>query len=121
MSMVGNAKIFGDTIQNFTANDFRRVELKCQLAGGADHQAAMQLLREKLSAVPNVLENPKVQVEILEFTLVGPILAVRPFCHNDHYWQVYFDSNRIIRESLAAAGFPAPMPAQMVMVQNVAS
>ncbi len=121
MTMVGNAKIFGDTIQNFTKNDFRRVELKCQLAGGADHVAAMQLLRAKLSAVPNVLADPQVQVEILEFTLVGPVLAVRPFCHNAHYWQVYFDGNRTIREALAGAGFPAPMPAQLVMVHSQAA
>ncbi len=120
LTMIGNAKIFGDTIQNYTVNDFRRVELKCQLAGGADHVAAMQLLREKLATVPNVLEQPKVEVEILEFTLVGPVLAVRPFCHNNHYWQVYFDGNRMIRESLAAAGFPAPMPAQLVLLQNPA-
>lgn len=118
MTMVGNAKIFNDTIQNFTINDYRRVELKCQLAGSADHVAAMKLLREKLAAVPNVLATPAVDVEILEFTLVGPVLAVRPYCHNDNYWQVYFDGNRTIRETLASAGFPAPMPAQLVMVQN---
>lgn len=118
LTLVGNAKIFGDTIQNYSANDFRRVELKCQLAGSADHVAAMQLLRDKLAAMPNVLTKPAVEVEILEFNLVGPVLAVRPFCHNDHYWQVYFDGNRTIRESLVAAGFPAPMPAQMVLVQN---
>ncbi len=120
MSLVGNAKIFGDTIQNYTTNDFRRVELKCQLAGGANHVAAMQLLRDKLSALPNVLAEPQVEVEILEFTLVGPVLAVRPFCHNDHYWQVYFDGNRTIREALATAGFPAPMPAQLVMLEKPA-
>lgn len=118
LTLIGNAKIFGDTIQNFSVNDYRRVELKCQLAGGADHVAAMQLLRTMLSEVPNVVQTPAVEVEILDFNLVGPVLAVRPFCHNDHYWQVYFDGNRVIRESLQAAGFPAPMPAQMVMVQN---
>ena len=118
MTMVGNAKIFSDNIQNFTANPFRRVELKCQLAGGADHVAAMKLLRETLAKVPNVLAEPAVDVEILEFTLVGPVLAVRPYCHNDHYWQVYFDGNRTIREALAAANFPAPMPAQMIVMQN---
>jgi len=121
LTLVGNAKIFGDSIQNFTVNDFRRVELKCQLAGSADHLAAMQLLREKLAELPNVLSEPKVEVDILEFNLVGPVLAVRPFCHNDHYWQVYFDGNRTMRESLAAAGFPAPMPAQAVLVQNPAA
>ncbi|THF54887.1 mechanosensitive ion channel family protein [Pseudothauera rhizosphaerae] len=119
-TIIGNGKIFGDTIQNFTANPYRRVELKIQLAGNADHVAAAQLLREKLLEVPNVLPEPAPEVEILDFTLVGPILAVRPFCHNDHYWQVYFDGNRLIREALAAAGFPAPTPSQVVIVQQPA-
>jgi small conductance mechanosensitive channel len=118
LTLMGNGKIFSDIIQNYTHNPFRRVELKCQLAGSADHIAAMQLLREKLAGVPNVLAEPAVEVEILEFNLVGPVLAVRPFCHNDHYWQVYFDGNRTIREELSEAGFPAPMPAQMVLVHN---
>lgn len=85
-------------------------------SGAADHRAAMQLLREKVAAIPNVLAEPKVDVEILDFTLVGPVLAVRPYCHNDNYWQVYFETNRIIRESLADAGFLSPMPAQNVIL-----
>ncbi|ATE61463.1 mechanosensitive ion channel family protein [Thauera sinica] len=121
LTMVGNGKIFSDTIQNFSANAYRRVELKCQLAGSADHVAAMALLREKLAEVPNVLAEPAPEVEILDFNLVGPVLAVRPFCHNNHYWQVYFDGNRVIREALAAAGFPAPMPAQAVIVQQASN
>lgn len=119
-TIIGNNKIFSDTIQNFTANPFRRVDLKCQLAGSADHQAAMALLREKIATIPNVLPTPAVDVEILDFTLVGPVLAVRPYCHNDHYWQVYFDTNKMIREALGAAGFPAPMPAQSVIVTQAA-
>lgn len=118
-TIVGNNKVFSDNIQNFTVNPFRRVDLKCQLAGTADHQAAMALLREKVALIPNVLPEPKVDVEILEFNLVGPVLAVRPYCHNDNYWQVYFDTNRVIREALAEAGFPAPMPAQNVIVTQM--
>ncbi len=47
-------------------------------------------------------------VEILTFTPMGPVLAVRPYCNNAHYWQVYFDANRVIRETFGEAGFPAP-------------
>ncbi len=36
------------------------------------------------------------------------VLAVRPYCHTDHYWQVYFDTNKVIRESFGSAGFPVP-------------
>jgi small conductance mechanosensitive channel len=115
-TIVGNNKIFSDTIQNFSVNPFRRVDLKCQLSGAADHKAAMALLREKIATIQNVLPEPKVDVEIIDFNLVGPVLAVRPYCHNDNYWQVYFDTNKMIREALGEAGFPAPMPAQNVIV-----
>ena len=115
LTIVGNNKLFADNIQNFSANPYRRVELKCQLAGNADHVAAMELLRTSMAAIANVVKTPAPEVEILEFNLVGPVLAVRPYCHTDHYWQVYFDGNRVIREALAAAGFPAPMPAQLML------
>ena len=57
-TVIGNNKIFGDNIQNFVTNPFRRVELKCQLSGAADHRAAIALLREKIAALPNVLATP---------------------------------------------------------------
>lgn len=120
MTLVGNNKIFSDNIQNFTHNPYRRVELKAQLSGAADWQAAAAVLKQRIAAVPNVLSDPPVDVEILEFNLVGPVLAVRPYCHNDAYWQVYFDTNRTIKEALGT-DFPAPMPAQTVIVQQSAN
>jgi small conductance mechanosensitive channel len=48
LTIIGNNKIFGDNIQNYSHNAFRRVELKCQLAGSADHVAAMELLRARI-------------------------------------------------------------------------
>jgi len=120
LTLVGNNKIFGDTIQNFTHNTFRRVDLKAQLSGAADYAAAVAVLKQRIAAIPNVLSDPPVDVEILEFNLVGPVLAVRPYCHNDNYWQVYFDTNRTIKEALGT-DFPAPMPAQTVIVQQSAN
>lgn len=105
-TFVGNGKVFGDTIQNFTANPFRRVERTAQLAHEADHKKAIELLKARLATIPNVLTNPAPDVTVLDFTLAGPVLAVRPYCHNDHYWQVYFDTNDAIRDELGKAGFP---------------
>ena len=36
MTIVGNGKIFGDTIQNYSALAVRRVDRQAQLAGGVD-------------------------------------------------------------------------------------
>jgi small conductance mechanosensitive channel len=107
-SIVGNNKIFADTIQNFSVNPYRRVDLKAQLNHSVDHNAAIWLLKERLAKIPNVNTQPAPDVEILEFNLAGPVLAVRPYCHTDHYWQVYFDTNRAIRETFGEAGYPVP-------------
>lgn len=104
---VGNAKIMGGTIKNFSINEYRRVDLAAQLDGSVDHNKAMALLREGLPKIANVVATPAPDVHILSFTEFGPVLCVRPYCNNAHYWQVYFDTNKLIKESFGAAGFPA--------------
>jgi len=118
-TIVGNAKIFGDVIQNFSTNPYRRVELTAQLAHGVDVHAAMALLKQALAGIPNVITNPAPDVEILTFNLAGPVLAVRPFCNNKNYWQVYFDTNRLIKDTFTAAGYA--VPEQHYMVRGTAA
>jgi small conductance mechanosensitive channel len=86
----------------------RRVELAAQLYHSVDPEGAIKLLREHLARIPDVATTPAPEVEILQFTAAGPVLAVRPCCNNDAYWQVYFDTNRAIRETFSSAGYPAP-------------
>jgi small conductance mechanosensitive channel len=107
-TILGNNAVFSGTIRNFSHNPHRRVDLVAQLAHSVDPAAAVALLQERLAAIPNVVADPAPVVEILEFNLAGPVLAVRPFVNNEHYWQVYFDTNRVIRESFGEAGFPVP-------------
>jgi small conductance mechanosensitive channel len=101
-TIVGNSKILGDTIQNFSNTTYRRVDLKCQLPNTANHDAAIALLKQRISAIPNVLTAPPVEVSILEASPAGPVLAVRPYCNNDHYWQVYFDTNAVLNNLLVS-------------------
>ena len=105
-TIVGNGKIMGSDIKNYSSNPYRRVELVAQLAGSADAHQAIALLKEAVSKVANISKAPAVDVEILEFNEFGPKLAVRPYCHTAHYWQVYFDTNKTIADTLGAAGFP---------------
>ncbi len=117
--IVGNSKVFADNIINYTTNPYRRVELKAQLSHEVAPQDAMARLRQRLKEIPNVLAEPAPEVDILEFNLAGPVLAVRPFCHNNDYWQVYFDTNRAIHEVCATAGYPVPSTHQVIMHQPI--
>ncbi|MCC7499779.1 MAG: mechanosensitive ion channel family protein [Bryobacterales bacterium] len=113
-TFVGNNKIFSDNIQNFTENPYRRVELTAQISGAANPSLAISHLKDRLKQIPNVAATPEPDVIIQSFTPFGPVLAVRPYCHNDHYWQVYFDGNMAIREVLGSGAFPgATYPVMM--------
>ena len=107
-TIVGNSRALADTIQNYSANPYRRVELTAQLNPGVDHRDAITRLKDRLARIPNVLTSPAPGVEVLTFNFAGPVLAVRPYCHNDHYWQVYFDTNKTIRETFGQAAYPVP-------------
>lgn len=115
-TFVGNSKIFNDNIQNFSANPYRRVDLVAQLNHSVDPNQAINLLKQGLNRIPNVVTAPAPDVEILQFTPMGPVLAVRPYTNNQNYWQVYFDTNRLIRNTFGEAGFPAP--GQFVFLKN---
>lgn len=114
-SIVGNNKIFSDNIQNYTANAYRRVDLTAQLSSSTDPKQAEALLREAISKIPNVLTTPAIDIAITEINLIGTVLTVRPYTHNDNYWQVYFDTNFVIQDTLKKAGFVAPAPTQHII------
>ncbi len=103
---VGNGKILSGTVQNFSANPTRRVDLTAQLHYSVDIEDAIARLKQKLAAIPNDAVSPAPDVEILSFTEFGPVLAVRPYTHTDHYWQVYFDGNKAIVAVASEANFP---------------
>ena len=108
MHYVPNGKLFNDTIKNYSANPYRRVELVAQLDNSADVAQAVKLLKEGIKSVPNQMSDVEADVEVLEFSERGPRLAVRPYTEVVHYWQVYFDTNRMIVDVLGSAGFPVP-------------
>jgi small conductance mechanosensitive channel len=122
LTLIGNGKIFGDTIQNFSALPHRRVDRTAQLAGGVDHTDAIARFRAAVAAIPNVMSSPAPDVSLIDMNLVGPVIAVRPYCHTNHYWQVYFDTNEAIVRVCREAGWPAPTPANITkMIQMPAA
>lgn len=112
-TLVGNGKIFGDTIQNFSVLPARRVERVAQLAAGVDPIDAIARLKAAVAQIPNISTTMPPEVSLLDTKLEGPVIAVRPYTHTDHYWQVYFDTNEAIVRVCTEAGWPAPATPQL--------
>jgi small conductance mechanosensitive channel len=116
MTLIGNGKIFGDTIQNFSVLPARRVERVAQLAGSVDPLEAIERFKAAVAQIPNVSADKPAEVNLLDMNLNGPVVAVRPYAHNDHYWQVFFDTNEAIVRVCKEAGWPAPTPVQITKI-----
>ncbi|HOW97345.1 MAG TPA: mechanosensitive ion channel family protein [Kiritimatiellia bacterium] len=113
-TLVGNSKVFSDTIQNFSIRPVRRVERTAQLAGSVDPLDAIARFKAAVAQIPNVAKDPAPEVNLLDINLLGAVISVRPYCHTDHYWQVYFDTNEAIIRVCKEAGWPAPTPTQIM-------
>jgi small conductance mechanosensitive channel len=103
VTYVGNNRLFSENVQNYSASPYRRVDLTVQLLPGMDSETVSLRLRQRMRQIPYLLDTPAPTVEILSFNVVGtsiaPVLAVRPYCRNEHYQQVYFDTTRAIQET----------------------
>lgn len=108
MTIVGNGKIFADSIQNFSTLPLRRVERTAQLAVGVDPLEAISRFKAAVVQIPNVSKEMPPEVNLLDIKLEGAQIAVRPYTHTDNYWQVYFDTNEAIVRVCKEAGWPAP-------------
>jgi small conductance mechanosensitive channel len=107
-TFIGNGKVFGGTIKNYSANPYRRVEGSAQLAHGVDPMDAKARLLANLANIENIVDTPKPEVFISGFTLAGPVLTVRSFCNTAYYWDVFFAQNKVIAETFGEAAYPVP-------------
>ena len=108
MTMVGNSKVFSEIIQNYSSLSHRRVDCTAKVDNSVSPLDAIARLKPAIAAIPNVMSSPAPDIEILSFTAEGPLLCVRPYCHTDHYWQVYFDTHKAVVATFGAAGYPVP-------------
>lgn len=98
LTLVGNNKVFAGNIVNFSSNPFRRVELTATLPASVDEHAVIARLKEQIGSIPDVLANPEVDINLSVVSADALTLSVRPYCHNDHYWAVYYKTVEVIRD-----------------------
>ncbi len=79
-----------------------------QLANGVEPLDAIARFKAAVALIPNISKEMPPEVNLLDFKLEGPQIAVRPYTHTDHYWQVYFDTNEAIVKVCKEAGWPVP-------------
>src|SRR5450830_901532 len=78
VTIVGNNKVFSDTIQNFSTLPVRRVDCVAKVANGVDVQDAINRLKAAVSSIPNVAPPQRPTSRSCSSPLKAPCSACAP-------------------------------------------
>jgi small conductance mechanosensitive channel len=113
---IGNNKIFGDNIVNFSANPTRRADLRFQIAYGTDVEQVMQTLLNTVKEIPGVLPTPEPTVTVVELNASGILFAVRFHAPTATFWSSYNAANKALAQLYANGPWAAPATYQVAVI-----
>ncbi|MFZ4757213.1 MAG: mechanosensitive ion channel family protein [Burkholderiaceae bacterium] len=98
ITLVGNAKILGDNVKNFTATRYRLVERPLVVPADRPLHDTVALLRTRLAAIPHVLAEPGPVIAPVDVQPDGVLVSLRVAALPDHHAQVVDEVNRVVVE-----------------------
>lgn len=133
-----NGSLANDTINNFSAQPLRRVDIEVSVAYGSDADKCIESLKEIILSDERVLtskdERPKVKsvvaVNTSHLPIPDPFVGLKSLNSNDitfvtrfwvrteNYWDVYFDMNKNYYTELPKHGFTFAYPHCDVTILN---
>jgi small conductance mechanosensitive channel len=108
--IVPNAKVMADNITNHTAYSHRRIDLRASISYGDDIDRAREAIKNAVAEIPHVLDDPALEIILIEMADSSVNFAVRPWCHPDHYFEVKFGALEAIKKRFDAEGITIPFP-----------
>ena len=96
MIYVPNKDISSSNITNYSKEQNRRVDLVFCAEYGDDIDTVKKALAEAVESVPKALKDPAPLIRVLEYGASSINYAVRVWCRNEDYWDVYFDLNEAV-------------------------
>ena len=114
--VVPNKSVWGGPITNYSATATRRVDIQVGVAYGTDIERALDVIREAISRVPGVLEEPAPAVAPAALAESQITINVRPWARNADYWKVYAATLKTVKDELDRAGIKIPY--RQVVVHN---
>ncbi|MGB5178093.1 MAG: mechanosensitive ion channel domain-containing protein [Gammaproteobacteria bacterium] len=108
--IIPNAKISGDSIINYSAEETRRVDMTVGVAYDADLSKVRDVLNDIISKEERVLSDPPPQVAVAELADSSVNFIVRVWTKSGDYWAVKCDTTETIKNRFDEAGIGIPFP-----------
>ncbi|MFV0597424.1 mechanosensitive ion channel family protein [Shewanella sp.] len=114
--IIPNNKIWGDTINNITAEHQRRVDMTFGIGYGDNIEHAEAVLKSIVEAHPKVQKFPEPLIKLHVLGESSVDFIVRPWAKPEDYWDVYWDITREVKMRFDAEGISIPFPQRDVHI-----
>jgi small conductance mechanosensitive channel len=111
--ILANGALSTGTIINYTTHGNLRVDIAMAIDPTADVDKAKKVAFDTISKVEFVLQSPSPEVNVLKVADGMVTLAIRPYCTQDKYWDVFFNTQEAVKKAFDANGIDGPVPRQM--------
>lgn len=113
-----NGPIVNNIINNFSAENRRRVDLSVSISYGDDYDVARQALLDMIAADERIEKDPAPFVAIGSLGENAVKITIRVWAKSSDYWGIYHDLNEKIYKELPAKGIHFPFPQIQVHVDK---
>jgi small conductance mechanosensitive channel len=109
-----NSYVWSTHIKNFSRKGVRRVDLTCRVSYGDDVRRALELAREEIAAMPEILNDPEPMLGVAEFAENGVDLWIRPWTTPESYFDVRMQLLERIKLRFDREGITIPVPQRVI-------
>jgi len=108
--VVPNNKIWGDVINNLTAQKIRRVDMTFGVGYSENIARVEAVFVDILAQHPLILSSPEPLIKVHALSASSVDFIVRPWVKTINYWDVYWDVTRTVKERFDEEGISIPFP-----------
>lgn len=106
--IIPNGSLMNANVENYSAEPTRRVDLTFNCAKGEDTTKIQQMIVNAMCAHDKVLHDPEPVAKLASVTNEAMTFTARAWVNNADYWDVFFDLNKRINDTLTVEGIQAP-------------
>lgn len=106
--LVPNGPMSTGIINNYSREELRRIDFTFSISYGDDYDKAKAVIEELIAADKRILKTPEPFIALSSLGKSSIDIVVRVWAQQADYWDIYFDMNKKVYETLPKRGLNFP-------------
>ena len=113
-----NSSLWGLPLKNYSHNPKRRIDISITISYTDSIDTAFQVLTEIIKGETRFLIDPPPQVMVQSLGESGTGITLRGWVSSADYWRIYWDTMKIVKERIQAAGLTIALPRREIHLKR---